>query len=100
MSVSFSSAPQRSRSSTTPTLERVQATCSGVWSPAVRASMLAPPSNRARIVPSDAIRRSTATWSDVKQMSSVICVLTSAPAPNSARTASPLSRTGPSTDAA
>ncbi|CAN0458508.1 unnamed protein product, partial [Ectocarpus fasciculatus] len=46
--VSFSSAPQRSRSSTPVTLERLHATCSGVFSRRARAWILAPPSNRAR----------------------------------------------------
>ncbi|CAN0416850.1 unnamed protein product [Ectocarpus sp. 12 AP-2014] len=96
----FSSAPQRCRSSTPVTLERLQARCSGVWSRRVRAWTLAPPSNRARIVPVDAIQRLTATWSGVKHESSVVFTSTSAPAPNSTHTASPLSRTGPSTNAA
>ncbi|CAM9435267.1 unnamed protein product, partial [Ectocarpus fasciculatus] len=45
--VRFSSAPQRSRSSTLVTLERLHATCSGVLSRRVRAWTFAPPSNRA-----------------------------------------------------
>ncbi|CAN0379634.1 unnamed protein product [Ectocarpus sp. 12 AP-2014] len=45
--LSFSSAPQRSRSSTPLTLECLQATCSGVSSRGVRALTFAPPSNRA-----------------------------------------------------
>ncbi|CAN0294406.1 unnamed protein product, partial [Ectocarpus fasciculatus] len=52
-SVSFSSAPQSSRSSTAAAFNQEQAMCSGVSSYVLRTLTLAPPSNKARIVPID-----------------------------------------------